>query len=96
MRVPPRFYPRAQKKRASNEPITFWLDIAVRGKATARSHSSEAPRASEVIKPGEEAQLPLLRLSLASICRGYANRGERPLRKISEHRAKPLKVKKLT
>jgi len=44
---------RLQKKRASNEPITFWLDTAIRGKATAVSHSSEAPRASEVVEPGE-------------------------------------------
>ena len=39
---------RMQKKRASNEPITFWLDIAIRGKAIAMSHSFEAPRASEL------------------------------------------------
>jgi hypothetical protein len=54
------FLARRKKKRASNEPITFWLDTAVRGKATAVSHSSEAPRASEVGPPetGDDLRHP--------------------------------------
>ena len=66
--------PPRKKKRASNEPITFWLDTAVRGKATAVSHSSEAPRASEV-SSRRRAVLSQSTFGYCSdlLCRGRAN-----------------------